>query len=738
MAMTTTMIIAEKPDAASHIAAALAEGRPAKKISEFGVEYWEFERGGKKHIVVAAVGHLFNLKQVGTGWKYPVFDVQWVPSFKARKQSAFSEKYFKTLESFEGKAKDYIVACDFDNEGTVIGANILQFIFHQKDAKRMKFSTLTKPDLIESYEHMMPHLDFQNLECGLARHHLDFYYGVNTSRALTLAIKKNAKRFAVLSAGRVQGPVLCMLAEREAEISKFKPDPYWQVQLPLNIGGLEVLANYEKERIWKEDEAKKLFAACKGKPAVVDDVVTKQYKQAPPVPFNITSLQTEAYRLFGYSPQQTMAIAQKLYTSAHISYPRTSSEKLPPQIDYKGILQALSKIKKYEKLCKTLLALPALKPTEGKRTDPAHEAIHPTVEPPRGELGGPAAKIYDLICRRYLTNFAKEAMRESMQILLSVAGHKFSTTGRRTIEKGWMEFYGPYAKFDEIVLPELKKGDKLTTKKLDFLSKQTAPPPRWSQAAMIKEMEKRELGTRATRAAILQTLYDRKYVLDKSVRVTDLGMSVANTLKKYVPDLVDEKLSRKFDKELEDITQNKIKKERVLEKAKKIVTKICDEFRENEDKIGSELGKAVVTTQEDANTLGPCPNCGANLKVLFSPWTKKSFVGCSNYSRCAKCNFTKKACKCKCSICGGEKGKCKCEWKAKEWKPTCSTGYPLPAMATIQRLDKICDKCKTPMIQVVRKGKRPFRMCLDPKCETKADWGKPRAKKGTKKKTTKK
>jgi DNA topoisomerase-1 len=467
--------------------------------------------------------------------------------------------------------------------------------------------------------------------------------------------------------------------------------------------------------------------------------VTKRYKQTPPVPFNITSLQTEAYRLFGYSPQQTMSIAQKLYTSAYISYPRTSSEKLPPQIGYRDILLALSHIKKYEKLCKTLLALPSLKPTEGKRTDPAHEAIHPTVEPPKRELSGPFAKIYDLICRRYMTHFATDAMRESMQILLDVAGHKFSTTGRRTIEKGWMEFYGPYAKFDEIILPELKKGDKLSAKKLDMLSKQTSPPPRWSQAAIIKEMEKRELGTRATRASILQTLYDRSYITDKTIRVTELGMTIVKVLKKYVPDLVDEKLTRKFEKEIEKISSQKIKKEKIFNQAKKALVKISDEFRSHEDAIGKELGKAVVATQEDKSTLGACIVCkDGTLKVLFSPWTKKSFVGCSNYNRCIKCGFTKKACKCKCPICGGEKGKCKCEWKAKIWTPKCATGYPLPFGASIQRLDKTCDKCKTPMIQVIRKGKRPFRMCLDPKCETKADWGKPRGKKGAKKALKKK
>jgi len=740
----TVIIIAEKPDACTRIAKALAEKNLKKKTSKYGVDYYEFKRHGKKHIVVAAVGHLFNLKQKTKGWNYPVFNADWIPSFKAIKKSAFSEKYFRTIEEIAKNNHNgkLISAADYDNEGSVIAANIIKFIFNKNDAKRMKFSTLTKQDLIKSYEKMMPHLDKENIESGIARHYLDYFYGVSTTRALTLAVKKMSKRFAIVSAGRVQGPTLTLLATKELEIKRFVPKPYWQLQMILIINGNEIIALYEKEKLWKENEAKKIFKSCKGKPAIVDDVKKRKYKQSPPKPFNITSLQTEAYRLFGYSPQQTLNIAQNLYTNAYISYPRTSSEKLPPQIGYRQILEALSKIKKYKKLCKVLLSLKELKPVEGKRTDPAHEALHPTIEPPKDikKLRGPAQKIYDLICRRYFTHFAKEAIRESMKVLIDVKGYKFSTTGRRTIEKGWMEFYGPYAKFDEIILPDLKKGDKLNIKKLELLSKETSPPPRYSQASIIKEMEKRGLGTRATRAAILQTLYNRNYVMGKSIKVTTLGLKVASSLKKYVPDFVDEKLTRKFEKDLEKIMEGKIKKEKVLKKAKKAVTKICDEFKENEDKIGKELGKAIIQTQNDKAVLGPCPDCGNDLKVMFSPFSRKMFVGCSSYSKCKVCGFSKKACKCKCPVCGMEKGKCKCGWKDKKWIPSCQRGYPLPHNASFQSLGKICDKCNTPIIRVMRKGKRPFNMCLDPNCETKADWGKPKkvSKKKTKKKTKKK
>ncbi len=720
-----TIIIAEKPDACEHIARALAESGLKKKKSEYGVSYFEFIRNKKKHIAVAAVGHLFNLKQEGSkGWTYPVFNIHWIPSYEARKSSDFSKKYFYTIKEFANGTNEFISACDYDNEGSLIAYNILRYIFKVKDAKRMKFSTLTKHDLIKAYNEMSDHLDFENIECGETRHYLDFYYGINTSRALTIAIKKYAKRFSILTAGRVQGPVLSLLAEKEKEIMKFKPKPYWQIEIKIFDN---ITASFEKNKIWDEKEAKKIYASCKSaKKAYIDKVEKKEYKQAPPVPFNITSLQTEAYRLFGYSPQQTMRIAQDLYTKAFISYPRTSSEKLPPQINYKEIISALSKIGKYKSLCNTLLKKDKLVTVEGKKTDAAHEAIHPTNQPP-SSLTGQRQKIYDLICRRFLAGFAEHALRESVKLTLLVNKNKFTTTGRRTIEKGWMKYYGPYAKFDEATLPDVKEGDKIDINKIDFLSKETSPPPRFSQASIIKEMEKRGLGTRATRSAIIQTLYDRKYIEGKNLTVTSLGMKVAEVLKKYVPDLVDEKLTRRFEKELEKLSQGKTSKEKILKRAEKAIRKICKEFSDNEKKIGNLLSKAIVETQENANTVGKC-KCGGDLKIMFNPFTKKKFIGCSMYSRCKNCGFTKTACKCKCEICSKPKGKCKCSWKDKKWEPSCQIGYPLPGMATIQKTEKTCEQCGTPIVQIIRKGKRPFRMCLDTNCKTKEEWGKTKEK----------
>ena len=692
--MEQTIIIAEKPDAAERIAKALAEGSVIRR-SVHGVDYYEFPRNGKRHVVVSAVGHLFGLKQSKRGGGYPVFDAEWVPTFVMSKKASFSEKYFSALETVaeSNPGAELVSACDYDNEGSLIAANIIKFIFKREDAARMKFSTLTKQDLVKAYESASPHLDYNNVTAGETRHLLDFFYGINTSRALMSAVKKGSKRFAILSAGRVQAPTLVILSDRESEIKKFIPVPFWQIELTATKDGTEIVALHEEDKILDKSKAEKIFNECKDKPAAVANIETKKYLQNPPAPFNITSLQTEAYRLFGYSPQQTMSIAQSLYTNAYISYPRTSSEKLPPQIGYRQILEALSKLEKYGALCKTLLKLKSLRPADGKLTDPAHEAIHPTVEPPTKALRSHEQRIYDLICRRFFSTFAEPAERETIDVTIKISKHNFLAAGRHTTKKGWMSFYGPYVRGIDIFLPELSVGDALDVKNLEMLSKETTPPERFSQASIIKEMERRGLGTRATRSNILQTLYDRDYISGRSVCVTELGMSVATVIREYVPDFADEKLTRKFEEELEGIVSGEGDEKRILDEAKEAITKISDEFRKNEEAIGKELGDAIVQTQGEKSVVGKCPSCGKELKIMFSPKTRNHFVGCSGY------------------------------------KDGCKTVFPLPRGATIYKTGKVCDKCGTPIVKIYRCGRRPFSMCLDTKCETKADWGKKKSSK---------
>ena len=218
------LIITEKPQAALKISSALGN---AKKYTDDGVSFYELSRNGEKILVASAVGHLFNLTYVAGQKGWPIFNLEWEPSYE-RKQSAFTKKYYNVIKKLAKRAKEFIVATDYDTEGEVIGWNVLRFICKQKNAKRMKYSTLTKAELEKSFDSPMPELSWGNAYAGETRHFVDWLYGINLSRALMSAIKTSGS-FKILSIGRVQGPALKIIVDKEREIENFKSEPYWQV-----------------------------------------------------------------------------------------------------------------------------------------------------------------------------------------------------------------------------------------------------------------------------------------------------------------------------------------------------------------------------------------------------------------------------------------------------------------------------------------------------------------------------
>jgi len=674
------LIVTEKPAAALKIAEALADGKPIKENYQ-GVPYYKVTYGKKDIIVACAVGHLYGLaEKVKKGWTFPVFDIEWKPVAETTKSSAFTRKYLNTLKKLSKDANSFTIATDFDIEGEVIGLNVVRYICKQKDANRMKFSTLTKDELRESYQNKNKHLDWGQAEAGETRHFLDFYNGVSYSRALTSAIKTTGA-FKIMSTGRVQGPALKIIVDREKEIKSFVSKPFWQLQLTGDYQNQTIVALHKDDKIWEKNKAEELFEKTKNqKKTIVEKVERKQFSQMPPFPFDLTSLQVEAYRCFGIQPKETLEIVQELYTSGIISYPRTSSQQLPPSIGYKKILSELGKNKEYYELIKNLLKISKLFPNNGKKTDPAHPAVFPTGITPEG-LNDREFKIYDLIVKRFVSTFADNAVRETITVDLNCNSEIFIAKGTRTLEKGWHKFYEPYVRLEEIELPDFKQNDAIDVKKIELLSKETQPPKRYTPASIIKELEKRNLGTKATRSEIVDTLFQRGYVYGKAIEATNLGISTIETLEKYAPKIIDEELTRHFELEMEKIREGQSKKEEILEEAKDAITKILADFKKNQKEIGTELQKANRETQDEMSFLGVCPVCKeGNLHIRRGK--KWYFAACSKY-------------------------------------PDCKAIFNLPSNALLKPAKKECDVCKYPMITAIKKGKRPQEFCVNPECETK-------------------
>ncbi len=665
------LVITEKPQAAEKIANAL--GKSARR-NIHGVAYHEVDRNGRKILVACAVGHLFTLAQKTKNAGIPVFDLYWVPNYLARKTD-FTKRYYDTILKLVKDAGSITIATDYDIEGEVIGLNIIRYLCGQEDANRMKFSTLTPKELDESYENKSSHIDWGQAIAGETRHYLDWIYGINLSRALMDAIKTTG-RFKIMSIGRVQGPTLNIIVEKERKISEFKSQKYWQVFILAEKGNEKIELGYEKD-IFNKNELEK-FEKLAGRKILLNTEKTSS-NLPPNPPFNLTALQTEAYRLYGITPSRTLQIAQSLYLGGLISYPRTSSQKLPVSIEYREILKRLSRKYNAEKL------ITRSKPVEGQKSDPAHPSIYPTGENYETELSGEEARIYDLIVRRFISLFCDDAIIDKKVIKGEVDGLKFALRGSSIRKKGWLEIYP--IKMDEKNIPDANGEFKIT--KVRNEEKETQPPKRYSPASIVSELEKRNLGTKATRAAILETLYDRGYIQNKSIEATPLGMSLISTLEKYSPVIIDEKLTRDFEREMETIQQShkdfQEKEDKVLHEAKDTITKILGYFEKNKSKIGNELLNANlnwIEEQKRMNLLNKCPKCGeGNLSILYSKKTRRFFVACNKY-------------------------------------PDCRNTYPLPPNGVIKRTDKTCEACGWPMLMRLSKGRKPWIFCFNPDCPT--------------------
>jgi DNA topoisomerase-1 len=368
-----------------------------------------------------------------------------------------------------------------------------------------------------------------------------------------------------------------------------------------------------------------------------------------------------------------------------ITYPRTSSQQIPPSINLPSILSKIAENEDYAKDAKTIINNKWFRIFQGKKEDPAHPAIHPTGFKPKTKLEKDESKLYDLIVRRFLSAFAPAAEKELTTVEVDAGGELYTAKGSRMTSNGWTEFYGNYFKGKEKELPKFEQGEDVELKKKKKTRKETEPPRRYTQASIVAELERQKLGTKATRSTIVDTLFKRGYITGKQLEVTDYGMTVWDVLKRYAPEILDEDLTRGIEEDMEKIQDGKIGKDAVISEGKDILVKILDKWKTNEAKIGKDLVESLKLTEDKENNVGKCDKCSANLRIIRMKGGRQ-FIGCNGY-------------------------------------PNCRNAYPLPGGAFVKTTEKLCQHCGKPVVFVAR-DKMRFEMCIDPNCVSKEKWKK--------------
>ena len=663
------LVICEKNISARNIAYILSGGN-VKNIRIGKTPVYEFKKDDEIWNVIGLRGHIISLDYPSKfkWWKEDNLKelINEEPCrIVSEKDIAFS------LKNLVNNNPDVIIATDYDREGELIGVEAINLIKDYNDIKkikRAKFSSITNFEISNAFNNLNE-VDYNLSYAGESRQEIDLAWGAVLTRFISLVSNKTGKDF--LSIGRVQSPTLALLVEKEKEIIKFTPKTFWKINAKLKKDELFDSTHIEGQ-FWDEDKVKKIFDRIKDKKeAIIKKVDKKTNIEYPPSPFNTTSfLQAVSYLRIPTS--KAMIIAEELYISGVISYPRTDNTVYPNSLNIEGILKKLSE-SRFSKESNEVIQNRRQYPTRGKKKTTDHPPIHP-VSVPTKRLTVDQETIYELICRRFLATLSKDAISETVDVSLDISGEKFKASGYRLIESNWKSIYN-YFKEKRKPIPELKEGEILNVIKIILKKDQTKPPQRYTEGSLITTMEKLLLGTKSTRSEVISKLYSRKYITKSPLSPTPIAIAVIDAMQDC--DVVKPEMTARLEQDMNLIAENKKTLEDTVKESRDMLTNVILTLEKNKVKIKTNINNANL----EQNIYGKCPKCGKDLIEILSR-NKKRFIGCTGY-------------------------------------PNCTNTYPLPQKGGISKTDRICESCKTPIIRVISKGKKPWNMCLDMKCESK-------------------
>lgn len=557
--------------------------------------------------VVASVGHIRDLPKSNK----QAIDIEkgFTPHYEISKGK---EKVVSDIKTLSKKATEVVLATDPDREGEAIAWHIAQAV-GLKHPKRVVFHEITEGAVKEAIKHPRE-IDMNLKEAQEARRVLDRLVGYDLSGLIWKKVRYG------LSAGRVQSPALRIIMEREREIRSFVPHTFWIISGDVkNKAGSQFILVCEVEPTDKK-EMEQIVKTAETKPWVIKDIKETDVKKAPRPPFITSTLQQAASTRLGFAPSRTMGLAQKLYEAGHITYMRTDSTNLSKV----AVAQIAGLIEK--EYGKNYLQVRTFS-TKSKNAQEAHEAIRPThIEHRKAGKNSDEEKLYDLIWRRTVASQMKDAQTLRTKVTAEIDGGSipdFSINGSRITYDGWIKV-DPTSRGEDTEVPKVSVGETVTLLELHTEEKQTEPPNRYSEAGLIKELEKRGIGRPSTYASIIKTIEERGYVekVNKALVPTDTGDVVSTFLENNFMQYISDDFTAQMEDTLDDIALGKETYEHML-------TGFYKPFKKD---ISSKEKLDKVTNLGDADPKWKCPICGSPMIIKLSKNGK--FMSCSRYPDC--------------------------------------------------------------------------------------------------------
>ena len=740
------LIVTEKDSAARKIADILGgktvvkeHGRGRQKVKSYHFSY-----DGDDAVAVGLRGHVmetvfpntyrrWSLKYLGDMIRRP--DLAWIVDGGAATTLV-------ALRSVAKGADQVIIATDYDREGELIGQEALEILRgdalkrHPGDKPekrkagsagrgtaaaaspapaandgdprvkamlpapvvdrhyRVRYSALT-PDEVKAAFAKPSTVDFDLAEAAHTRQDIDLIWGAILTRFMSLASYRYGSDY--LSVGRVQTPALRLIVDRELERRAFVPVPYWEIKAAVEHADDRFEVAHAKGRFESLEAMETALQRATADTGTVTAYEAKARKESPPPPFNTTALMSAASGA-GVAPARAMRAAESLYLDGLISYPRTDNTVYPPSLDLHGSVRALAGYAPVAATASRLAGQDKYTPTRGKRRTTDHPPIYP-VGAPKKELSGDQAKVYDLVARRFLATLLPAAVIESQRLDARIGEEPFVARGSRVASPGYLEVYERYAAKRDRPLPPLREGDELRVLELRSEAKETQPPGRYGQGRLIERMEELGLGTKATRADIIQHLYDRNYVRDNPVEPTELGMALIGAFDAAMTeapvDISSSEMTAELERKMDRISEGELRRAEVVKESTHMLEHAWVLLDGHIEGIRERIKSGV----RDDLTLGVCKNCGGQLRVLRGK-TGKRFAACVGKE-------------------GEEPQQPAAEGERQ--RRGCGQTFPLPQRGTITPTGKTCGECGWPEIKVTGGGGRgrPWVLCVDIDCPSK-------------------